>query len=350
VKHSLTTEQQQGSERQPKLSCRSVWKVFGRDPGRFFRNGAVPTVDQLEAHDLVAANIDATFDVFKGETFVLMGLSGSGKSTLLRCLAQLDKQTAGEIILDGIELSGLAPEKLRAVRRQMMSMVFQHFALLPFRSVIDNVGFPLEVQGVAPDQIKSRSAAALKLVGLNGYHERLPRELSGGQQQRVGIARSLVSDPEVWFLDEPFSALDPMIRLDLQNEVIDIKKRLHKTTVFVTHDLDEAIRIADRVAIMQEGRIVQFATPEELIFHPATEYVRRFTATVPKIKVAKMRSIMGIVNGALSADAPVFHESELVSDHAADILAGQQAVRVVDSSQQTIGSVSPMDVTNLLLH
>lgn len=346
---TLNTEQQAGPERQPKLSCRSVWKVFGRDPERLFRNGAVPNVDQLTAQGFVAANIDASFDVFKGETFVLMGLSGSGKSTLLRCLAQLDKQTAGEIRLDGVELSTLAPGELRSVRRQKMSMVFQHFALLPFRTVLENVGFPLEVQGATPDQIKARSVAALQLVGLNGYEDRLPRELSGGQQQRVGIARSLVSDPEVWFLDEPFSALDPMIRLDLQNEVIDLKERLHKTTVFVTHDLDEAIRIADRVAIMQEGRIIQIATPEELIFHPATEYVRRFTATVPKIKVARMRSIMGAANGQLHPDSPVLHEGERVSDHAADILGGQRTVRVVNSAEQTLGSVSPADVTNLLL-
>lgn len=343
------TKHVQQHERQVKLSCRSVWKVFGAHADRFFANGKRPTLDQLREHGLVAANIDASFDVYKGETFVLMGLSGSGKSTLLRCLAQLDTQTAGDILLDGLELSSLGEAQLLEVRRKQMSMVFQNFALLPFRTVLENVSFPLEVQALPKDQIKERAVAALNLVGLTGYEERLPRALSGGQQQRVGIARSLVSDPEVWFLDEPFSALDPMIRLDLQNEVIDLQNRLHKTTVFVTHDLDEAIRLADRIAIMQDGRIVQIGTPEELIFNPATDYVKRFTSAVPKIKVAQIASIMRPDTDKLDPLRPVIGARALVADQAELILRSEGDLGVVDENQTLVGSVSKDDVMRLML-
>jgi glycine betaine/proline transport system ATP-binding protein len=336
-------------ERQVKLSCRSVWKVFGPHAERFFANNQTPTTDELREHGLVAANIDASFDVYKGETFVLMGLSGSGKSTLLRCLAQLDTQTSGEILLDGVEISSLSETQLLNVRRKHMSMVFQHFALLPFRSVLENVSFPLEVQAVDKAEVKDRALSALSLVGLSGYEDRLPRELSGGQQQRVGIARSLVSNPEVWFLDEPFSALDPMIRLDLQNEVIDLQNRLHKTTVFVTHDLDEAIRLADRIAIMQDGRIVQIGTPEELIFNPATDYVKRFTSTVPKIKVAHIASIMRSPVDDLDPKKPVVGQKALVADHAELILQSDADLGVIDENQMLIGSVSKDDVIRLML-
>ena len=337
------------TERQVKLSCRSVWKVFGKHPERAFVGDLCPSPSKLKASNLVAANIDATFDVYKGETFVLMGLSGSGKSTLLRCLAQLDHPTSGQIFLDGLDLARLNPVALRDVRRKKMSMVFQHFALLPFLTVLENVAFPLEVQSVPTAEIEARSKDALELVGLSGFEDRLPRELSGGQQQRVGIARSLVSDPEVWLLDEPFSALDPMIRLDLQNEVIELKKRLQKTTLFVTHDLDEAVRLADRIAIMEGGRIVQIGTPEALILSPATPYVERFTSNVPKIKVARMRSIMHTENIDFIAEDPVVCQGALVRDHAEMLLRTAKRATVVDEASRRVGVVYADDVAQLML-
>lgn len=334
--------------RQVKLQCRHVWKVFGHSPERYFVGNQEPSPEIMRRDGLVPANIDSTFDVYAGETFVLMGLSGSGKSTLLRCLAQLSPPTHGTILLDGSDLGQMAEAELREVRRKKLSMVFQHFALLPFRTVLENVGFPLEVQGVSKSEIDHRARESLNLVGLNGFEERMPRELSGGQQQRVGIARSLVSDPEVWFLDEPFSALDPLIRLDLQDEVKDLKARLQKTTVFVTHDLDEAVRLADRIAIMQDGRIVQIGTPEECILNPATDYVRRFTANVPKIKVARVRSVMNKVQEGLPDAAPTVGENDLISQHVRAILGSGQTFRVKGSDGQTLGQISTADVADLL--
>jgi glycine betaine/proline transport system ATP-binding protein len=229
-----------------------------------------------------------------------------------------------------------------------MSMVFQHFALLPFRTVLQNIGFPLEVQGLPASQVENRAREALELVGLSGFENRLPRELSGGQQQRVGIARSLVNDPDVWFLDEPFSALDPLIRLDLQEEVKALKARLQKTTVFVTHDLDEAVRLADRIAIMQDGRIIQTGTPEECVMNPATDYVRRFTASVSKIKVARIGSAMRVEDASLSADAPVLSASDLVAEQLRTILTSGSVFRVVNQSGKSVGQIGSAEVVDLL--
>lgn len=337
------------NERQVKLSCRSVWKVFGKHPERAFETTTTPSSEHLRHNALVAANADATFDVYTGETFVLMGLSGSGKSTLLRCLAQLDVPTFGQILLDGIDLASLTSMQLREIRRKKMSMVFQHFALLPFRTVLENVAFPLEVQSVPKNEIEDRVRQVLDSVGLSGFEARLPRELSGGQQQRVGIARSLVTEPDVWLLDEPFSALDPMIRLDLQNEVIDLKKRLRKTAVFVTHDLDEAIRLADRIAIMQDGRIIQIGTPEELILHPVSDYVKRFTSNVPKIKVARMASIMRVEGQETCESDPTVPQDALVSAHAEMLLGRDKRASVVDQEGHKVGVVLAEDVARLML-
>ena len=218
-----------------------------------------------------------------------MGLSGSGKSTLLRCMSKLIDPTEGKIFFQGKSLTDLSQKELIEIRRHKMGMVFQHFALLPHRSVIQNVAFPLEVQGIDRETREERAAKVIKLVGLEGREKYYPRELSGGQQQRVGLARSLAVEPEVWFLDEPFSALDPLIRKEMQNEFLKLQSMLHKTIVFITHDFDEAIRLADRIAIMYEGGIIQVGTAEELITNPATDYVAEFTKDIPRAKLLTLK-------------------------------------------------------------
>jgi glycine betaine/proline transport system ATP-binding protein len=227
-----------------------------------------------------------------------MGLSGSGKSTLVRCLSRLIEPTAGEILFEGRDLLRMREREMIELRRHKMGMVFQHFALLPHLSVLGNVAFPLEVQGIDRRTREARALEMIELVGLKGREHVLPRALSGGQQQRVGIARSLAVGPELWFLDEPFSALDPLIRREMQNEFLRLQSVLQKTIVFITHDFDEAVRLADRIAIMQDGRIVQCGTPEELVLAPATPYVAEFTAEAPRAKILSARAIMKPANGS----------------------------------------------------
>ena len=270
-----------------KLSCRNVWKVYGDRPQRFFtgRSGAVDDAGALarriRGEDHILAAADVSFDVHVGEIFVIMGLSGSGKSTMVRCLSRLVEPTAGEILLDGDDLLAANKRALIAYRRHRMGMVFQNFGLMPHLTVLDNVAFPLEVQGIGLTERRARAQAMIDLVGLEGREASFPHQLSGGQQQRVGIARSLAVEPELWFLDEPFSALDPLIRRQMQDEFLRLQRDLHKSIVFITHDFMEALRIADRMAIMRDGAVVQIGRPVDLILHPADDYVREFTNDVP---------------------------------------------------------------------
>jgi len=275
-----------------KLSCRHVWKVFGNNADNLFTNGATPSPDDLTSGNYIGAVRDACLDVHESEIFIIMGLSGSGKSTLVRCLTRLIDPTAGEILFDGQDLMKVSEEELIDMRRHKMGMVFQHFALLPHRTVLGNVAFPLEIQGVDRKTREQRALEIIELVGLQGREAYYPRELSGGQQQRVGIARSLAVEPDVWFLDEPFSALDPLIRREMQDEFLRLQNVLKKTIVFITHDFDEAIRLADRIAIMKDGEIIQIGTPEELVLAPATDYVREFTQGIPRAKVLSARAVM----------------------------------------------------------
>ncbi len=275
-----------------KLSCRNVWKIFGSDANDLFENGKIPTQDNLNAGGYIGAVRDASLDVHEGEIFIIMGLSGSGKSTLVRCMTRLIEPTVGEILFDDQDLMKVSDQELIEMRRHKMGMVFQHFALLPHRTVIGNVAFPLEVQGIDRKTREDHALKIIDLVGLKGREGYYPRELSGGQQQRVGIARSLAVEPDVWFLDEPFSALDPLIRREMQDEFLRLQSVLHKTIVFITHDFDEAVRLADRIAIMKDGEIIQIGTPEELVLSPATEYVREFTRGIPRAKVLSAASAM----------------------------------------------------------
>ncbi|MFZ9131743.1 MAG: quaternary amine ABC transporter ATP-binding protein [Gemmobacter sp.] len=332
----------------PKLLCRDVWKVFGpRAAERLAALGPDPDAGALQAAGVVPAVRGATLAVGAGEIFVIMGLSGSGKSTLVRCMSRLVEPSAGEILFNGQNLLAASDAEMIEIRRHKMGMVFQHFALLPHLSVLENVAFPLAVQGVARGVREARAREMVALVGLSGREGAFPRELSGGQQQRVGIARSLAVEPELWFLDEPFSALDPLIRREMQDEFIRLQSVLKKTIVFITHDFDEAIRLADRIAIMKDGAIVQMGTPEEIVLRPATDYVREFTRAVPKAKVVRVGSIM--IAGPAAADLPAVAAGAAVADVAPRFLDGATALRVVDAAGATVGLLRQVDVVRLML-
>ena len=275
------------------LVCRNLWKLYGPDPERFMKDqGPAPSEATLKMAGYVAAVADASLAVEAGEIFVIMGLSGSGKSTLVRCLSRLIEPTGGVVAFNGVDLLTATPAELIDLRRHKMGMVFQNFALLPHLSVLDNVAFPLEIRGIARREREKPAREMIELVGLAGREHDLPYQLSGGQQQRVGIARSLITDPDIWFLDEPFSALDPLIRREMQNEFMRLQDALHKTIIFITHDFDEAVRVGDRIAIMRDGRIVQIGTPEELVLAPADAYVADFTRDAPRSKILSARAIM----------------------------------------------------------
>ena len=279
-----------------KLSCRHVWKVYGPRPEYYFDSKGyqidpVELAKRMRAEQHLPAAADVSFDVHVGEIFVIMGLSGSGKSTIVRCLSRLVEPSAGEILLDGEDLLKKSPSELIEIRRHKMGMVFQSFGLLPHLNVIDNVAFPLKLQGLPLAERRRRAERVVDLVGLKGREASYPRQLSGGQQQRVGIARSLAVEPELWFLDEPFSALDPLIRRQMQDEFLRIQQVLHKSIVFITHDFLEALRIADRMAIMRDGAVVQIGTPAELIVNPADDYVAEFTRDVPLVRVLRAADV-----------------------------------------------------------
>ncbi|HWA44477.1 MAG TPA: betaine/proline/choline family ABC transporter ATP-binding protein [Hypericibacter adhaerens] len=284
--------------REVKLSCRNLWKVYGANADSFFpdREGkvadAAQQARQIRDSGHVVAVGDASFDVHQGEIFIIMGLSGSGKSTIVRCLSRLVEPTAGHVFFNGADLLKASREALTDIRRHKMGMVFQNFGLMPHLNVIDNVAFPLKVQGMAPQARLQRAAEMLELVGLKGRERSYPSQLSGGQQQRVGIARSLAVEPELWFLDEPFSALDPLIRRQMQDEFLRLQKLLHKTIVFITHDFLEALRLGDRIAIMKDGAVVQIGTPSEVVTRPADAYVAEFTRDVPRVKVITAQDVM----------------------------------------------------------
>ncbi len=336
------------ADRPVKLACRNVWKVYGKDAASVLAgNGGSLTADELARAGLIGAVRNCSVSVREGENFIIMGLSGSGKSTLLRCLSRLIEPTAGEVELDGRDLLKATPQELIEIRRHKMGMVFQHFALLPHLTVLENVAFPLSVQGIDRATREGRAREVIELVGLKGREGHFPRELSGGQQQRVGIARSLAVKPEVWFLDEPFSALDPLIRREMQSELIRLQSVLKKTIVFITHDFDEAIRLADRIAIMKDGEIIQVGTPEDLVMHPATSYVAEFTRDVQRSKVMSAARLMQpIANGA---DHPRrIKAGDKVASFAAEIVEARKSFGVMDAEGRLIGEVTPERVIELL--
>tara|TARA_B100000482_G_C12599397_1_gene294561 strand:+ start:350 stop:1378 length:1029 start_codon:yes stop_codon:yes gene_type:complete len=330
-----------------KISCSNIWKLYGESPEKFLKeNNNKPSTEQLKLNNYIPAVRDASIDVKTGEILVIMGLSGSGKSTLLRCMSKLIQPTDGQVLFEGKDLLKASDKELIEIRRHKMGMVFQHFALLPHRTVLQNVAFPLEVQGIDLKQREERAKEVIKLVGLEGREKYYPRELSGGQQQRVGLARSLAVEPDVWFLDEPFSALDPLIRKEMQNEFLRLQSMLKKTIVFITHDFDEAIRLADRIAIMYEGLIVQIGTPEELITKPATDYVAEFTKDIPRSKLLNAESIMDEKDKKPHENTVNYNDK--IEKIASRVLKSESIFSVVDSNKRVVGSVSKKELIKAL--
>lgn len=277
-----------------KLEVKNLSMIYGGNSEKALQMiDAGYSNDQIRKQTKQVVGIkNVSFSVDAGEVFVIMGLSGSGKSTLLRCINGLNKPSSGSIIVDGQDISRLNSTQLRSIRRKKMAMVFQRFALLPHRTVLDNVAYGLEVQGISRKEWSEKVMNVLTMVGLDAWVDSYPANLSGGMQQRVGIARALATDPDILLMDEPFSALDPLIRQDMQDELIDIQKKLEKTIIFITHDLDEALKIGDRIALMKDGEIVQMGQPEDILLSPATEYVARFVENVDRSKALSAASVM----------------------------------------------------------
>jgi glycine betaine/proline transport system ATP-binding protein len=332
----------------PTISCRGVWKVFGPRPDRVVGSelADLPRAELEARTGCVAAVRDVSFDVPEGCVFVVMGLSGSGKSTLVRCLSGLIEPSAGQVNIDGEDIASCPPEWLRNLRRERVSMVFQHFGLMPHRRVLDNVAFGLEVQGKSKAQRHARAADMLDLVGLSGLGDSYPDELSGGMQQRVGLARALANDPEILLFDEPFSALDPLIRRDMQDEVARLQRELQKTVVFITHDLHEALKLGDQIAIMRDGRFVQVDTPEAVVARPVDEYVRDFVRDVPRSHVLTAGGIMGPVLDGRT------HGTVAATTHVSDLLpivvANERPLAVLDDDGNICGTVDRLSVLRAL--
>ena len=337
------------NKKQPVILCDSVFKIFGDNAEKMLA-GVQGNVDAKAFQDagcIVGVN-NASFEVSKGEMLVVMGLSGSGKSTLLRCISKLTNATAGKIYIDGQDLLAMNNKQLIELRRNKMGMVFQSFALLPHKTVLENIAFPLQVKGSSTQNSIKKAMDMVELVGLGGRENYFPRELSGGQQQRVGIARSLAIEPDIWFLDEPFSALDPLIRKEMQDEFLRLQGVLNKTILFVTHDFDEALRLADRIAIMKDGVIEQLDTPANIVLNPATEYVHKFTEDVPREKVLKIESVMDPGESSENVGDLRVSKDAIIETVAEAVLSESKAVSVVDANNRVVGILHPSKVISVL--
>ena len=322
------------------IAASGVWKIFGANAEQVLdthdRSNSRDEIQEETGHVVAVKDVD--FEVRRGECFVVMGLSGSGKSTLLRTLTRLIEPTGGSITIDGHDVRELSQRELRDLRRSKVAMVFQHFGLFPHRSVIDNIAYGLEVRGMGKVKRTEKAEEILDLVGLSGWGERFPRELSGGMQQRVGLARAMAMDPEILFFDEPFSALDPLIRREMQDELLDLQAKLQKTMVFITHDFLEAIKMGDHIAIMKDGEIVQIGTPEEIVAAPVDDYVREFTEDVPRYKVLSVGKVMRPASKGLSAEGGVRSGAKIESaiNQVADT---DSPVAVVDEAGEIVGEI-----------
>ena len=335
--------------KQPVIQCDSVYKIFGENAKKMLESsqGNVDAKTFQDAGCVVGVN-NASFEVHNGDLLVVMGLSGSGKSTLLRCISRVTDATSGKIFIDGEDLLALSNKKLIELRRNKMGMVFQSFALLPHKTVLENIAFPLQIKGNSTQDSIKRAKDMVDLVGLDGRENYFPRELSGGQQQRVGIARSLAVEPDIWFLDEPFSALDPLIRKEMQDEFLRLQGVLNKTILFITHDFDEALRLADRIAIMKEGVIEQLDTPANIVLNPATEYVRKFTEEVPREKVLKIESVMQPVDSTEELSNLKVSKDAIIETVAEAVLREQKPVAVIDADNNVVGVVHSSKVIHVL--
>jgi len=349
TKQSNSTDPQSANNDHPVIKCDSVYKIFGDHTDEMMRkSGGKVDVEAFKEAGCIFGVNNASFEVHKGEMLIVMGLSGSGKSTLLRCISKLTETTAGNIFIDGDDLLAMSPRELIELRRNKMGMVFQSFALLPHKTVLENIAFPLQVKGTSTEESIKRAAEMVKLVDLTGRENYFPRQLSGGQQQRVGIARSLAVEPDIWFLDEPFSALDPLIRKEMQDEFLRLQEMLNKTILFVTHDFDEALRLADRIAIMKDGVIEQLDTPANIVLHPATEYVAKFTNEVPRERVLTCKNVMEDAGTASDlSDLKVPHNA-IIETVAEAVLTDPKSVAVVDDDNQTIGVLNSRSIIHIL--
>ena len=345
----MSSQNEAIAEPKPVIKCASVYKIFGENSNKMLQqsNGQVDAQVFQDAGCVVGVN-NASFDVYEGEMLVVMGLSGSGKSTLLRCISRLTDTTAGDIFIDGQDLVAMNSKQLIELRRNKMGMVFQNFALLPHKTVLENIAFPLQVKGFGTDESVKRAFEMVELVGLNGRENYFPRQLSGGQQQRVGIARSLAVEPDIWFLDEPFSALDPLIRKEMQDEFLGLQGVLNKTILFVTHDFNEALRLADRIAIMKDGVIEQLDTPANIVLHPATEYVRKFTEDVPREKVLKIEAVMDPIDDTTELGSLQVFKDSIIETVAESVLTEHKHVAVVDDAGVVVGAVHASKVISML--
>ena len=333
----------------PVIKCESVYKIFGDNIEKLVRNsGGNIDVDSFQDAGCIFGVNNASFEVRKGELLVVMGLSGSGKSTLLRCISRLTVASSGKIFINGEDLLAMNSKELIELRRNKMGMVFQSFALLPHKTVLENIAFPLQMKGADTQGSIQRAASMIELVGLGGRENYFPRQLSGGQQQRVGIARSLAVEPDIWFLDEPFSALDPLIRKEMQDEFLRLQGMLNKTILFVTHDFDEALRLADRIAIMKDGIIEQIDTPANIVLSPSTEYVARFTNDVPREKVLNCENVMEKIGDKIDLSDFRVRKDALIETVAEAVLNESKPVPVVGDNNEIIGVLNNKTIIHTL--
>jgi glycine betaine/proline transport system ATP-binding protein len=329
-----------------------LWKIFGPRADQIMKSpdAQLSRKELQEKTGHVVGIRDVGFDVAPGEVFVVMGLSGSGKSTLVRLLTRLIEPTAGTVKLYGEDITAMSDKALLDTRRRKVSMVFQHFGLLPHRKVIDNIAFGLEVRGEDKGGRRNRAQEMVNLVGLTGYENNFPDQLSGGMQQRVGLARALAADPDILMFDEPFSALDPLIRRDMQNEVIRLHREVGKTMVFITHDLAEALKLGDRILIMRDGEIIQVGTPDEVVAAPADDYVKDFVSDVPKSHVLTLKWVMREATDGAEAgpDSPALSQDQIVRDAARVVLDHHGPCRVVDGDK-VVGVVDDEDILRVVV-
>lgn len=339
------------------IEVSGVWKLFGDAPEAALaaiRNEGLGKAEVLDRYNVVVGVADVSLDVQRGEIFCVMGLSGSGKSTLVRHFNRLLDPTAGNITIEGTDVTALQPTELRRFRNQTIGMVFQNFALLPHRSVIDNVAMPLEIRGVNKNARLRQAASILDVVELGAWGNKFAHELSGGMQQRVGLARALAADPDVLLMDEPFSALDPLIRRQLQDEFVRLSATLDKTTVFITHDLDEAVRVGDRIAIMRDGRVVQIGSAEDIVMNPADDYVADFVAGISRLKVVRAHAVMQPLDafqaagGVIDATTPRREESESLSELIRLAIDDDSPI-VIEEQGRDVGVVTRSDILRTVI-
>jgi glycine betaine/proline transport system ATP-binding protein len=335
------------------IKIENVWKVFGNTSNQALdaiQNKGISKTEALEKYNSVIGVSNVSFDVNQGEIFCVMGLSGSGKSTLVRHINRLLEPTSGQILINGQDVMKLDRENLQELRNKKIGMVFQNFALMPHRSVVDNIAMPLEIRGVSKNDRLDAANKILEIVELQGWGNKFAHELSGGMQQRVGLARALAADPEFLLMDEPFSALDPLIRRQLQSEFIKLSKQMKKTTVFITHDLDEAVRVGHRIAIMRDGKVIQIGTPEEIVVNPVDEYVADFVKGISRLKVVQAKTIMQNIeeyeskNGKIEENLQSVNEYELLNKLIEVSKSKQKPLLVKNNNQKSIGVITQSDL------